>query len=214
MTIRRLEPYGTPTLRPSNLVTRQSDYELAQHFTSHERDTPCTVLQGGIAQSLGIISDLKRDLTIHASHLDEQMTRVDIDLLQIDYRTVDSGEEGFRLVVAGTLSLQHRTPLSTFLILTNSGYWRERDLLPRAHPNDGFVDVLEVDPDITARQRALAWRRSKTGSHLPHPHLRVSRSTDFQWTGRSSNMIADGITYKGVVWLQCTILTDAMVIYF
>jgi len=214
MTIRKLEPYGMPTLRPSNLVARQSDYELAQHFTSHERDTPCTVVHGGIAQSLGITGYLKRDVTSHASHLDHKMTRVDIDLLQIDYRTVDSGEEGFRLVVAGTLSLQHRTPLSTFLILSNSGYWRERDLLPRAHPNDGFVDVLEVDPNITVRQRTLAWRRSKTGSHLPHPHLRVRRTTDFHWSGRPSNMIADGVAFDEVVWLKCTVLADAMDIYF
>ena len=214
MTIRKLEPYGIQASRPLNLVTRQSDYELAQHFTSHDRAIPCTVIQGGIAQSLGITGDVQRDLTSHATHLDQQMTRVDLDLLQIDYRTVASGENSLQIVVAGTLSLQLRTPLSTFLILTNSGYWRERDLLPRAHPNDGFVDVLEVDPNITARQRALAWRRSKTGSHLPHPHLRVSRTTDFQWSGRPSNMIADGVAFNEVVWLQCTVLADAMDIYF
>ena len=214
MTIRKLEPYGIQASRPLNLVTRQSDYELAQHFTSHDRAVPCTVIQGGIAQSLGITGDVQRDLTSHATHLDQQMTRVDLDLLQIDYRTVASGENSLQIVVAGTLSLQLRTPLSTFLIFSNSGYWRERDLLPRAHPNDGFVDVLEVDPNITLRQRALAWRRSKTGSHLPHPHLRVSRTTDFQWSGRPSNMIADGVAFNEVVWLQCTVLADAMDIYF
>ena len=214
MTIRKLEPYGIQASRPLNLVTRQSDYELALHFTSHDRAIPCTVIQGGIAQSLGITGDVQRDLTSHATHLDQQMTRVDLDLLQIDYRTVASGENSLQIVVAGTLSLQLRTPLSTFLIFSNSGYWRERDLLPRAHPNDGFVDVLEVDPNITARQRALAWRRSKTGSHLPHPHLRVSRTTDFQWSGRPSNMIADGVAFNEVVWLQCTVLADAMDIYF
>ena len=214
MTIRKLEPYGIQASRPLNLVTRQSDYELAQHFTSHDRAVPCTVIQGGIAQSLGITGDVQRDLTSHATHLDQQMTRVDLDLLQIDYRTVASGENSLQIIVAGTLSLQNRTPLSTFLIFSNSGYWRERDLLPRAHPNDGFVDVLEVDPNITARQRALAWRRSKTGSHLPHPHLRVSRTTDFQWSGRPSNMIADGVAFNEVVWLQCTVLADAMDIYF
>ena len=214
MTIRKLEPYGIQASRPLNLVTRQSDYELAQHFTSHDRAIPCTVIQGGIAQSLGITGDVQRDLTSHATHLDQQMTRVDLDLLQIDYRTVASGDNSLQIIVAGTLSLQNRTPLSTFLLLSNSGYWRERDLLPRAHPNDGFVDVLEVDPNITLRQRALAWRRSKTGSHLPHPHLRVSRTTDFQWSGRPSNMIADGVAFNEVVWLQCTVLADAMDIYF
>jgi diacylglycerol kinase family enzyme len=100
------------------------------------------------------------------------------------------------------------------LILSNSGILRGRDVLPRAHPNDGFVDVLEIDQEITLRQLALAWSRSKTGSHLPHPHFRVSRATEFQWSGSPSKMVADGVAYAGVVSLQCTVLADAMAIYF
>jgi len=76
------------------------------------------------------------------------------------------------------------------------------------------MDVLEIDPKITLRQRALAWHRSATGSHIPHPQLRVSRSNHFQWSGRPSQMIADGFTYKGVVWFRCKVLADAMSIYF
>jgi hypothetical protein len=141
------------------------------------------------------------------------MTLVNIDLMQLEYRT-DTSENSIFLIVAGTLAMQRRTALSTSLILSNSGILRNRDVLPRAHPNDGFMDVLEIDPKITLRQRALAWHRSKTGSHLPHPQLLVSRSIDFQWSGRPSRMIADGVTYKGVVWFRCKVLADAMSIYF
>jgi hypothetical protein len=146
------------------------------------------------------------------------MTLVDIDLLQIDFRATTpstaNSSTSSRIVVAGTIAIQNRTLLSTCLILSNSGLLRGRDVLPRAHPNDGFVDVLEVDPKISIRQRAIAWRRSATGSHLPHPSFRVSRSIDFQWSGSPAHMIADGVTYKGVVWLQCTVLADAMKLYF
>ena len=210
MTIRKPMPYGTPASRPSNLDTLHSDVEIARHYVSSGNAKPCTVTKGGIAQSLGINGEMAhRD-----SQPDQQMTLVDIDLLQINYRTDNSTDSSLHLVVAGTLAVQHRTPVSTCLLLSNSGIFRGRDVLPRAHPNDGFMDVLEIDPKISFRQLAIAWRRSTTGSHLPHPQIRVSRSSEYQWSGRPSKMIADGTTYQGVVWLHCKVIADAMSIYF
>ena len=217
MTISKHGLYGTPVSRPSSLHVLQSDLEIAQHYISGDTATTCTVTQGSIAQSLGISSGRIQD-----PDPNQQMTLVNIDLLQIDYRTTTSlnananakSSTTSRIVVAGSIAIQHRTLLSTCLILSNSGLLRSRDVLPRAHPNDGFVDVLEVDPKISIRQRAIAWRRSAIGSHLPHPSFRVSRSIDFQWSGSPAHMIADGVTYKGVVWLQCTVLADAMKLYF
>ena len=214
MTIRKFGSYGTSVSRPPILNVLRSDLEIAQHYVYGEIAAPCTLTNGSIAQSLGINSEISIDDPLH----DQQMTLVKIDLLQIDYRTTASSNANSstssRVVVAGTLAIQHRTQLSTCLILSNSGILHGRDVLPRAHPNDGFVDVLEVDPKISTRQRAIAWHRSATGSHLPHPDIRVSRSIDFQWSGSPAQMIADGVTYKGVVWLQCTVLADAMSIYF
>ena len=217
MTISKHGLYGTPVSRPTTLHVLQSDIEIAQHYVSGDTATTCTVTHGSIAQSLGISSGRIQD-----PDPNQQMTLVDIDLLQIDFRTTTSSNANSktsssttsRIVVAGTISIQDRTLLSTCLILSNSGLLRSRDVLPRAHPNDGFVDVLEVDPKISIRQRAIAWRRSAIGSHLPHPSFRVSRSIDFQWSGSPAHMIADGVTYKGVVWLQCTVLADAMKLYF
>ena len=217
MTISKHGLYGTPVSRPSSLHVLRSDLGIAQHYVSGDTATTCTVTKGSIAQSLGISSGRIQD-----PEPNQQMTLVNIDLLQIDYRTTTSlnananakSSTTSRIVVAGSIAIQHRTLLSTCLILSNSGLLRSRDVLPRAHPNDGFVDVLEVDPKISIRQRAIAWRRSATGSHLPHPSFRVSRSIDFQWSGSPAHMIADGVTYKGVVWLQCTVLADAMKLYF
>ena len=218
MTIRKFGSYGSSVSRPPMLNVLRSDLEISQHYVSGDTAAPCTLTNGSIAQSLGISSETSNDDPLHDPLHDQQMTLVNIDLLQIDYQTTASSNANSstssRIVIAGTLALQQRTQLSTCLILSNSGILHGRDVLPRAHPNDGFVDVLEVDPKITVRQRATAWRRSATGSHLPHPSIRVSRSIDFQWSGRPAQMIADGVTYKGVVWLQCTVLADAMSIYF
>ena len=213
MTISKHGSYGSQVSRPTTLHVLQSDLEIAQHYVSGDTATPCTVTKGSIAQALGISSGRIQNLDPN-----QQMTLVDIDLLQIDFRATTpstaNSSTSSRIVVAGTIAIQNRTLLSTCLILSNSGLLRGRDVLPRAHPNDGFVDVLEVDPKISIRQRAIAWRRSAIGSHLPHPSFRVSRSIDFQWSGSPAHMIADGVTYKGVVWLQCTVLADAMKLYF
>jgi hypothetical protein len=210
MTIQKNSAYGVPALRPSNLIILDNDRDIAVHFASDTKEEHFTVMKGSIAQSLGIGNGITQPI----ASSDQQMTLVRIDLLQIDYRTKTSVDAVTRLVVAGTLSIQHRTSLSTTLILSNSVILQKRDVLPRAHPNDGFVDVLEIDPKISTRQRIIAWHRSVTGSHLPHPSFRVGRSRDFEWSGRPSKMIADGVAVKGVVWLQCKVLPDAMSIYF
>ncbi len=45
---------------------------------------------------------------------------------------------------------------------------------PRAHPNDGLVDVTVGE--LAWRERLEARRRARTGDHLPHPSLRVQRA--------------------------------------
>lgn len=64
-------------------------------------------------------------------------------------------------------------------MVSNSGILRGRNLLPRAHPNDGRVDVLEVR-SMTLRQRFLSWHRALRGDHLPHPGLAVSQTRSIE----------------------------------
>jgi len=208
MTISRLSPYGTSVERPQHLGVLRSDREIASDFLKGDQRVSNTVIQGSIAQALGITSN---DSSIDTRAL---VTHVLIDLLQVEFATTDSQDKPRSIVVAGSILLQHRTLLKTHLILSNSGIVRGRDVLPRAHPNDGYVDVLNIDEAITTRQRLFAWRRAKTGSHLPHPQLRASRSTEFEWTGKASRMVADDVTFAGVVWLRCKVLADATSLYF
>ena len=208
MTIGRLSPYGTSVVRPQHLGVLRSDREIANDFLKGDQRAFNTVIQGSIAQALGITSNVSES-NDHAL-----VTHVLIDLLQVEFGTTDTHDKPTSIVVAGSIVLQHRTLLKTHLIISNSGIVRGRDVLPRAHPNDGYVDVLEIDEAITTRQRLSAWNRAKTGSHLPHPQLRASRSTEFEWSGRASRMVADDVTFAGVVWLRCKVLTDATSLYF
>jgi hypothetical protein len=51
----------------------------------------------------------------------------------------------------------------------NAAFVGELDLGPRAHPNDGRLDV--TDGSLPFGQRRQGRRRARTGTHLPHPDL-------------------------------------------
>jgi diacylglycerol kinase family enzyme len=57
------------------------------------------------------------------------------------------------------------------LIVSNAGWIGNSNVAPRAHPNDGKVEVLTITSQMSLRQRFLARRKMQTGTHLPHPDL-------------------------------------------
>jgi hypothetical protein len=59
------------------------------------------------------------------------------------------------------------------VVMMNAAWWGDWYLGPRAHPNDGLVDITVGS--LPVRQRLLARSRARTGSHLPHPGLRTLR---------------------------------------
>jgi hypothetical protein len=60
------------------------------------------------------------------------------------------------------------------IAVMNAQWLGEWDLGPRSHPNDGLLDV--TDGDLPLGQRPAFRRRVRTGTHLPHPALRTSRT--------------------------------------
>ena len=53
------------------------------------------------------------------------------------------------------------------------------DVVPRSHPGDGRVEVLDVS--MPTAQRWAARARLRTGSHLPHPGITVRSARE--WSG-------------------------------
>ena len=89
-------------------------------------------------------------------------------------------------------------------------FFGDADVAPRSHPNDGKVDVLRVRPSTSARTRWQAWRRARSGSHLPHPDLSITQTASIELDlGRAMVVWVDGIRWTTTDRLVLTVEPDA-----
>jgi len=164
MTIRKGEPWGEPAVCPTDLRVVTNDREARDWVIWHRR-------RGQPIRDLGVAGgDLARTCgggtSAHPS-----AAKVTVDVMRI---TLDDGDPtwGVAHVVA-----RRQWMRGDVAMVMNAQFLGPYDVAPRAHPNDGRVDLVRVDPEMHPRERWQARQRSRTGSHLPHRHLTV-RSTD------------------------------------
>lgn len=156
--IRRGEPWGHATTMPDDAIIIRSDHALA----AADPGRAIFLAAGNIAHSLG-------NPAIPSTG--DACTEVSIDAM-ICSIVVNGGEQqiiGASSIVIGS---QWR---GRQVIITNAGWLNGSNIAPRAHPNDGFVEMLTMSPRMTFRQRVLARRRMRTGTHLPHPEISMNR---------------------------------------
>lgn len=91
------------------------------------------------------------------------------------------------------------------------GRW---DVAPRAHPNDGRFDLIEVAASMSARERWQALRRLSTGTHVPHPRIASRRSREETFTfDRPTGLWLDGVARGTVRSVTVRVVPDAAEIY-
>ena len=79
---------------------------------------------------------------------------------------------------------------------------------PRAHPNDGRLDVTVGS--LPWRQTREAYRRAVSGSHLPHPCLDYRQRTEADFSAdRPLGITIDGVDHGRWSWLSVRIAPDA-----
>lgn len=159
MTIRRGEPWGTPVERPPDLCVVESDAQLAE------------LVDGGSAVPVGVSGgDLHRALGRPADR--REMQQLPIDRLLV---TVDDVEY---TAVAHVVARRGwwRGRIVAIMNVDHLGDW---NVAPRAHPNDGRFDLVDVEPSMSLRERWQARSRLGSGSHLPHPRIAVRAATEF-----------------------------------
>jgi YegS C-terminal NAD kinase beta sandwich-like domain len=104
-----------------------------------------------------------------------------------------------------------RGRLAAVMNVDHIGTW---DVAPRAHPNDGWLDVVEVDEAMSRRARWQAWRRLDTGTHLPHPDIATRRVRDVTLSFDPAVALwVDGVDRGDVRELRVSVAPDGAEIY-
>lgn len=154
MTIRKGEPWGA-TEGPEPAANLPDDGELAAYVSSR-RGAVVSVTSGDLHRTLGLDGGRRAEPLWFP-----------IDLAWL---SVDGAPE---LPFVAHAVARTRTWLGEGAIMMNAAWIGNRYLGPKAHPNDGLLDI--TTGSLPVRQLIAAANRSKTGTHLPHPALTVQR---------------------------------------
>ena len=163
MTIRKGEPWGAPGALPSQGVLVRSDEEAMDVVTAARRANepvpPLGLLGGDLCRTLGGRGDEDRIRSERAMTFP-----VDLGEALLDGR--------LHFFVAHLVA---RRPfwLGPSTVAMNAAFVGALNLGPKAHPNDGLLDVTSarLRPGELLRARA----RARLGAHLPHPQMKMRR---------------------------------------
>jgi YegS C-terminal NAD kinase beta sandwich-like domain len=170
MTVRRGEPWGEAGALASDGVVVHGDAEARRVVEAArragERPPELGLAAGDMCRTLGGRGDVDRLRSPDA-------TRVPVDLgaVLLDGR--------LRWFVAHLVARRSwwRGPI---LAAMNGEFLDGWDVAPRAHPNDGVLDVVQVAASMSVADRVKARRRLPAGAHVPHPAIAQSRRRALQ----------------------------------
>lgn len=194
MPIRRGEPWGHERERPRDAVVVTNDAELASLAECDGRHGAVIVAGGDLWRSLGAPAD--RD----------PVQLLPIDLLEV----VVDGDRHLAAAHVLARTSWWRGPILAVLNVGSMGDW---EVAPRAHPNDGRMDVVQVDESMSIRQRWVARSRLPLGTHLPHPAISVRSLREGSWHfDRAVRVWLDGRPIGSARSIEVRVLPDALTI--
>jgi diacylglycerol kinase family enzyme len=144
----------------------------------------------------------------------EMVNEYPIDLLEV---RLDDGEASI-VAVAHVVA---RSPLTRggrlrgrILAVMNAEFLGTWDLAPRGHPNDGRVEVVEVDPSMSIRDRLHARGRLPTGTHVPHPSITTRSIRSASWRFEPAlDVVVDGRRVGRASSMSIDVAADAASVY-
>jgi hypothetical protein len=194
MTIRPGDDWGELVAIPDDLVDADSDAALAACVTRGDRRA-VRVRGGDLLATLG------------GPVPGDRVRRLPIDLLRV------TADDRSYVAVAHVVARRSwwRGPVLAVMNVDRLGHW---DVAPRAHPNDGRADIVEIAAAMGPRARWQAWRRLPTGTHVPHPQLATRRAKRVEWTfERPLRLWVDGVARGTVRSLRVEVEPDAAVVH-
>ena len=164
MSIERRRNWGSRGHLPEDGIVVGSDVELLDLVTRHRREgtevPPLALTGGDLWRTLGGSPGVER-----WKGAEGQRLRVDLGAALLDGRL-----HWF----CSHLVARHSWLRGRIWIAANAAHLGAWNIAPRAHPGDGLLDVL--DADLPLGQRLSARGRLPSGTHVPHPEVRYTRT--------------------------------------
>jgi hypothetical protein len=171
VTIRKGEAWGEVGGLPDDGVVVRSDAEARRVVTEARRAgralPPVGLLGGDLCRTLGGRGD-------EARLRGDGAVRLPVDVGSV---LVDGVQHWF----VAHLVVRRSWWRGRIVAAMNAEFVGAWDVAPRAHPDDGLLDVVDVSPAMPLTDRVRARRRLPSGGHLPHPAIAVSRRPAVQF---------------------------------
>ena len=175
MTIRPGEPWGREVARPADLLVAGSDHAAVAAALA-EPERPLGLAGGDLFASLG------------APRHRDPVLALDVDAIRVD---LGGGMGHLAIAHVVVRRAWWRGSVIAVMNVDHLGAW---NVAPRAHPNDGAIDVVEVAASMSLRDRWSARRRLPTGTHVPHPAIATGRVTQRSWSFDAPHRVwVDGV---------------------
>ena len=199
MTIRRGSDWGRLGTPPDDLLSARSDREIGEHLGNGLNTI--RLCGGDMFATLG-----------GSTSGSTPSLELPIDVMQISFKHSRDSELKKRVAsshcVLRAINARGGWFRGSSVAVMNAQYLGKWDVAPRGHPNDGRVEVLEVDARMSVRQRMIARSRMQTGTHLPHPDISVKSVSEFTWSGSALTMWIDGAKIGVVQFVEIQVMKD------
>lgn len=214
MTIEKGEPWGSAFDGELPPLQATDDADLARLADAHRADGEPPMIMVGVGDVAATIG--AGEWPAHTEPGEIRYHRYPMDLGYVSLGDRAGHSEQTVPFVAHVVG--HRWPslLRIWspwpqLVVMNTPLSSGLRLGPRAHPNDGRLDVTVGS--LPWQQGREALRRAVTGTHLPHPRLDVSRSAEREFSpGRRLHVVVDGVERGRWSWLNVFVVPDAFVL--
>lgn len=165
MSIKRGEAWGEPGPLPAHGVLARTDADVRAVVERARRagtdPVPIGLLGGDLCTTVGGRGDAARLASPDAARLVVDVGRVHLD-------------DGPALHFVAHLVARRSWWRGRIVAVMNAAWIGRWNVAPRAHPGDGFFDVLDADLSLGDRWKARS--RLPLGTHVPHPAIATSRT--------------------------------------
>ena len=171
--------YGEFVIVPDTFVVAESDAECGELVAAGKQ--VFVPMAGDLALTLGASGTIPQ--------AGSRALACSIDVLCVQAKS-DSGERRFWFAVSSVSIGKWWS--GEWTVITSTGRLDGLEVCPRAHPGDGFADLFVMQSGMRLRQRIAARKKMRSGSHLPHPQMRVSKVNSLN-SNESALLTIDGV---------------------